>query len=221
LQVGSQIPAGSSISTGSGYVALRIGVGSLRLAPRTRVTLAGEAEAELAAGEVYFDSEAGENASELTIVTEIGTVRDVGTQFSARLDENRLEVGVREGRVAIDRGDELVPAQAGELVTVPEAAGRVRRAEIATFGDHWAWAERLAPPFDIDGRYVIDFLSWVAAQTGRTVEFADSSAERIARETILNGSIDLEPLPKLAAVLALTELGYSLERERIVITSAK
>src|SRR5262245_20553983 len=119
LQVGGQIPAGSSVWTGSGYVALRIGVGSLRLAPRTRVILTGEAEAELIAGEVYFDSEAGENAAELNIVTAIGTVRDVGTQFIARLDSNRLEVGVREGQVAIDRGDELVPAQAGELVTVP------------------------------------------------------------------------------------------------------
>jgi hypothetical protein len=222
LQVGSQIPAGASISTGSGYAALRIGVGSLRLAPRTRVTLSGEAEVELIAGDVYFDSEAVDDvAADLTIVTAIGTVRDVGTQFIARLDANRLEVGVRDGQVRIDRGDERVAADAGELVTVPKAAGRVRREAIETFGDQWEWAERLAPPFEIDGRHLIDFLSWVAAQTGRTVVFSDSNAERIARETILNGAIDLEPLPKLAAVMTLTELGHSLDGERIIISSVK
>jgi hypothetical protein len=35
----------------------------------------------------------------------------------------------------------------------------------------------------------------------------------------MNGSIDLEPLPKLAAVLALTDLAYSLDGERVVITA--
>jgi hypothetical protein len=48
---------------------------------------------------------------------------------------------------------------------------------------------------------------------------ADPAAERVARETRLKGSIDLEPLPKLAAVLALTDLTYSLEGERVVITA--
>jgi hypothetical protein len=222
LQVGAQLREGSSISTGSGYVALRMAVGSLRLAPRTRMTLSGDTQADLIGGQVYFDSEANDNAaSELAIVTAVGTLRDVGTQFIARLEANRLEVGVRDGQVAIDRGDERVAAQAGELVSVPEGRGGVRREAIEIFGDHWAWAEQLAPPFEIDGSYLIDFLSWVAGQTGRTVVFADSAAEQTARETVLNGSIDLEPLPKLAAVMTLTELGYSLNRERIIISSTK
>ena len=64
----------------------------------------------------------------------------------------------------------------------------------------------LAPPFDIDGRTVGDFLAWFAQQTGRSVVFGSPAAERLARETRLNGSIDLEPMQKLSAVLALTDL---------------
>ena len=44
-------------------------------------------------------------------------------------------------------------------------------------------------------------------------------AERLARETRLSGSIDLEPMQKLSAVLALTDLVYTVERERVVISA--
>jgi hypothetical protein len=77
----------------------------------------------------------------------------------------------------------------------------------------------MAPPFEINGRHLIEFLEWVAAQTGRTLEFADSAAERVARDTVLSGSIDLEPIPKLMAVLALTDLDYSIDGGRLLIAA--
>ena len=39
------------------------------------------------------------------------------------------------------------------------------------------------------------------------------------RKTRLSGSIDLEPMQKLSAVLALTDLVYTVERERVVISA--
>ena len=38
---------------------------------------------------------------------------------------------------------------------------------------------------------------------------------------MLSGTVDLEPLLKLAAVIATTDLDYSLEGERIVIRADK
>jgi hypothetical protein len=93
----------------------------------------------------------------------------------------------------------------------------VRREPIPTFGAEWEWAERLAPPFDIDGRTLGEFLSWFEAQTGRTVVFADATAEPALRDAVLSGSIDLPPLQKLSAVLALNDLTYVLDGERVVI----
>ena len=58
---------------------------------------------------------------------------------------------------------------------------------------------------------------WVERETGRRIVYADATAERAARETVLHGAIDLEPLPKLGAVLTLTDLGYTLDGERIII----
>jgi ferric-dicitrate binding protein FerR (iron transport regulator) len=217
LQIDASLPRGSIVATRNGQTALRLAAGgSLRLAPQTELRLTQETEVELLAGALYFDSEGASRAGEFAVLTAVGTLRDVGTQFIARLDSDRLEVGVRDGRVALARGAERADAGVGEKLTVPDGGG-IRRETIATYGDEWAWAERLAPPFDIDGRSLIDFLTWVSAQTGRSLAFSDAAVERTARETLLSGSIDLEPLPKLAAVVALTDLDYSLDGDRILI----
>jgi ferric-dicitrate binding protein FerR (iron transport regulator) len=221
LRVGDVLAEGATVATESGQVALRLSSGgSLRVAPQTRVTLAGANAAELDAGALYFDSEhAIARLEPFAVVTAHGTLRDVGTQFAATVDDARLEVGVREGRVALARGTDSTAVGAGEKLTVGRGAD-VRREPLPTFGGDWAWAERLAPPFDTDGRRLIEVLEWVAAQTGRTLAFADAAVERTARETVLTGSIDLEPLPKLVAVLAVTDpdLDYSIEGERLLIT---
>jgi ferric-dicitrate binding protein FerR (iron transport regulator) len=221
IAVGAPISAGAEIDTHSGQIALRLADagGSLRLAPRTELTLSATAGARLDAGSLYFDSEDGSAVAHFEIRTPFGIVRDVGTQFIAKLEGEHLEVGVRDGRVAIARDSEIVEASPGERLTVPRGMASVRRGTIESFGADWSWAERLAPPFDIDGRRLIDFLTWVAEQTGRALEFADAATEQTARDTLLSGSIDLEPLPKLAAVLALTDLDYQIDGERIVITS--
>jgi ferric-dicitrate binding protein FerR (iron transport regulator) len=218
LAVGAAVAAGDTLATGPGQIALRLANGgSLRIGPRSEVVLAGAAAAELVAGVLYFDSEGQRADGEFTVTTELGTVRDVGTQFFVRLDDAQaaLAVGVRDGRVELTKDGASGTAGVGERLVATPAT--IRRETLATFGGEWDWAEQLAPPFDIDGRTVSDFLGWFADQTGRRIVFADPAAERLARETTLSGSIDLEPLQKLSAVLALTDLTYQLDGERVVI----
>jgi ferric-dicitrate binding protein FerR (iron transport regulator) len=219
LHRGDAIPEGATLTTGSGQAALRLSAGgSLRVAPETRLTLTAANSAALEAGALYFDSEGARARGEaFFVVTAHGTLRDVGTQFVATVDNARLEVGVRDGRVALTRGTDSTAVASGEKITVSGSAA-VRRESLSTFGSEWAWAERLAPPFDIDGRRLVDFLDWFVDQTGHTLAFADPAVERIARETVLNGSIDLEPLSKLRSVMSLTDLNYSIEGGRLLIT---
>jgi len=147
----------------------------------------------------------------------------MGTQVVARLAGERLDVAVRDGRVAIERGSGAVDVVAGERISMTSGASAPRRERSASFGGDWDWAERLAPPFDIDGRPLIDFLHWIEAQTGRTLEFADPATEQAVRDTKMTAgaTIDLEPLPKLTAVLSLTRFDYKLDGPRIVIRAGK
>jgi hypothetical protein len=105
---------------------------------------------------------------------------------------------------------------AGEKLTVPEGAA-ARRQRLSPYGGEWEWVELLAPPFATDGRSVGEISSWVAEQTGRELAFATPAAERIAQTSVVRGSIDLAPLPKLAAVLATADLDYTLDGGTILI----
>jgi ferric-dicitrate binding protein FerR (iron transport regulator) len=217
LAAGSGIVGGTQLESVDGQIGLRLASGgSLRIGPRSRVVLAGSDEAELLAGVLYFDSEE-QRTSEFAVITQLGRVRDIGTQFLARLDDGQLDVGVREGRVNVTRGAASDTAGVGERLVTTQAGNDLRRDSIATFGGEWEWAERVAPPFDIDGRTLGEFLAWFEAQTGRTVVFADAAADGALRSAVLSGSIDLPPLQKLSAVLALNDLTYVLDGERVVI----
>jgi hypothetical protein len=219
LAIGADVPNAVRIETHNGQVALRLADGgSMRLAPQTRMTFAAAGRATLDAGAVYFDSEDG---APVEVRTPLGIVRDMGTQFVARLAGERLEVAVRDGRVAIERGSGAVDVAAGERVSMTSSAAAPRRERSASFGADWDWVESLAPPFDIDGRKLIDFLHWVEAQTGRTLEFADAKTEQAARDIVLSGSVDNEPLRMLPSVLATTDLGSTLDGDRILIRAAK
>jgi ferric-dicitrate binding protein FerR (iron transport regulator) len=220
VAVGETLVAGSMLSTGAGQVALRLASGgSLRVGPQSEIVLTGANAAELVAGVLYFDSEDRRSGVEFAVTTKIGTVRDVGTQFLVRLgdDGSQLDVGVRDGRIALVTSAESGTAGAGERLVASDRAATIRREPMATFGSEWEWAEKLAPPFDIDGRTIGDLLAWVAAQTGRTVVFTDPAAERLAGEHVLRGSIDLEPLQKLSAALATTDLEAALEDGRVLV----
>ena len=218
LGAGSGVVAGTQVDSGEGQVGLRLASGgSLRIAPHSRVVLVGGDEAELLAGALYFDSEA-QRSSEFAVLTELGRVRDVGTQFLVRLDDERLDVGVRAGFVNVTRGAASHTAGAGERLVATQTTNDLRRDTVPTFGADWEWAERLAPPFDTNGRTLGEFLEWFSAQTGRIVVFADAALERTMRPALLRGSVgDEPPMQKLSAVLALNDLTYVLDGERVVI----
>lgn len=217
VSAGSGIVAGVRLESGDGQLSLRLANGgSLRIGPRSRVALASGDEAELLAGAVYFDSEQ-RRPNEFVVTTQLGEIRDVGTQFLVRLDDEKLAVGVREGRVTLTRGGNLGTAGVGQSLVASQAGNGLRRDSIETFGADWEWAERLAPPFDIEGRTLGEFLAWFEAQTGRTVVFADAATERELRSAVQKGSVDFPPLQKLSAVLAINDLTYTLEGDRVVI----
>jgi ferric-dicitrate binding protein FerR (iron transport regulator) len=220
LVIGGALEAGHTVRSGAGGVALRLATGgSLRIASESRLVLTGADSAELLAGQLYFDSE-GERSGEFVVTTELGSVRDVGTQFLARLDDvaGRFDVGVRDGRVELTSSVGNGAAGAGERLIVIENAPAIRREQIATYGGDWEWTERLARPFDTDGRTVEELLNWFASQTGRSVVFASPEAEQAARDAVIRGSINaVAPLPKLQAALATTTLTYTLDGERVII----
>ena len=225
LAVGATIRAGSELETGgpgegaATHAALRLTDGtSLRLDAGSRVRLTSASVVGLERGAVYVDSgrEPGSGESRrraVAVRTPLGVATDVGTQFEVRLlDEETMRVRVREGEVRIEGagGSEAsFTAVAGVELTL-HADGSVTRERVAGHGSPWGWAVTAAPPFEIEGRRLEEFLDWLGHETGWKIRYADSQLEAQAGPSVLHGAVGhLSPHEATGVVLA----GAGLEHE--------
>jgi hypothetical protein len=123
-------------------------------------------------------------------------VRDIGTQFEARLLASAgsdpapaaLRIRVREGKVLVAHGGQEHQAQTGgELVL--HSNGSLQRAEVALYGPGWDWVQHAAPALAIEGASLADFLRWVSRETGLQWRLAEPRAGKAPEDIILHGSI--------------------------------
>ncbi len=221
LAVAAEIPAGATLATADdGLLAVRLAAGpSLRLDAGTRLTLESATVVALRQGAVYFDSAPGA-AAEVEVHTPFGVVRDVGTQFEARLVGGGLRLQVREGEVRLEREGAEHPALAGAVLTV-EAGGTVETGTVPDYGDAWDWMLAVTPAFVLEDRTVGEFLAWVARETGWRLRYADPTLESEVAAAVAHGSIaGLAPDQSLEVVLPTAGLGFRVEAGTLHVARA-
>src|SRR5262245_46206350 len=225
LAVAQSVSTGETIQTDDrSRAALQfVDAVSLRLDQGTIVKVASADELVLTAGALYIDSQA-QNPQELTVRTDAGSVRHVGTQYEVRTHADDMVVSVREGRVMIanaagTRGGTAQgtsSAVASEDIRVPPR-GQIVRGTVAAHAPRWQWAAHTAPQFDINDHTLAVFLEWVARETGRKVVYASSEAQSAANGLKLRGSIlGLDPDTALNAVLSTTQLHRYQTKDELI-----
>lgn len=228
LQVGGDLSAGTAVVT-SGWTgdqaagaALRLAGGqSLRLAADTRVRLVSDRRFELEHGTLYVDSNPYAGAGGVEVVTALGTVRDIGTQFEVRLGEGAAAVRlrVREGEVALEAEGETYRAVRGEQLSLL-GDGSIARAAVESYGPEWEWVMATAPGIEIEGLPLGSFLAWASREIGRELRYADPAlAQAAATEITVHGSIaGFTPAEALATVMAGSGVRHQVENGTILIT---
>ena len=200
---GSAVTSGSTVTTSDGTLAMTLTSGvHLRLDASSAARVDSATDVVLERGAVYVDSAGAyptqPGASAISIHTPAGLVRDIGTQFEVRIEARlagaAIRIRVRDGQVRVT-DENGVDARAGageELFLRPDGSYRsISRRPSAATGSEWAWAERAAPPFSVDGETLGAFLDWVSREGAWTVTFADRRLSTAARATVLHGRPDL------------------------------
>jgi ferric-dicitrate binding protein FerR (iron transport regulator) len=198
--------------------------GSLRIDEDTRVEFLSVDEIALRSGRVYFDSQpstlqAGitqSSAASFAIRTDQGVVKHVGTQYMTGINGGAVTISVREGQVRIENDYQQATAVAGMQVTMV-GNSQPTYANVSCHGDNWHWVEQMAPAIDIDQRSAYEFISWVGRESCLEVRFVSDAVERRAHETIMAGTVNLEPQIALQTLLQTTDLGVHIENGWIVI----
>lgn len=221
LRVGSVVHAEVELSTATdARVSLRAPSGhSVRLDSGSTMRIDSDSSFTLTRGGIYVDTgvRRGPGSKSITIVTPIGTIDDVGTQFEARFEDGALAVRVREGEVTVRAAASSTTVRGGEVLTL-DAAGRIERT-----GDPNAripWAEAIAPSMAIEGRSLLEFLDWVARERGVGVRFTDPNLAKKAPSIVLRGSIDGMSLEEATrSVLSTCGLTPRFEKDVLVVIS--
>lgn len=228
---GAELRSGHRLQTGSdGHAALRLGPGSIqvRLDSDTSLRLLSDDRVELERGAVYVDtgtedtgSDAGAvtgpaGAATIEVLTALGLVQDIGTRFEIRWspEDEALRLRVRDGEVRFtpDDGSQLKTSESASAGTelAVYSDGQVTRSDAEVHGATWDWVVRAAPPFDLEGRSLDEFLRWLEGESNLSIRFLDPALADESRRVILHGSIEgLTPTEALRLVL----LGSGLRAE--------
>jgi ferric-dicitrate binding protein FerR (iron transport regulator) len=236
MAAGGAVMSGSMVTTSVGTLAMTLTSGvHLRLAAASSVRVDSVTDVALERGAVYVDSAGAHptqpGASPISIRTPSGLVRDIGTQFEVRIEVRLAGAGVRirvrdgQVRVTYANGADARAGAGEELFSRPDGSDRsIDRRPIATTGSEWAWAERAAPPFAVEGQTLGAFLDWVSHEGAWTVTFADRRLSATARTTVLHGRPDLlmelTPAEALDVILPTCGLRHRIDRNggrRVVI----
>lgn len=213
------IHAGQVMQTGKDSVAglMWLTGGSLRVDAQTRIEFVAANEIFLHRGRVYFDSFGAAPGGDLIIRSQYGVVSHVGTQYMTAIRDRKLVIMVREGEVLVQAADQSRKIGQGQRA---ELSGN-RRAMITNtngVGPDWDWIESVAPSISVDGRSAYEFLDWVSRQTGYRIEFASKTAEQIARETLLKGTVSADPRNELRMRMLTMDLDAGFDNTEAVIT---
>jgi ferric-dicitrate binding protein FerR (iron transport regulator) len=197
--------------------------GSLRIDENTTVVFEAENQIYLKDGRVYFDSESGSLSSQaqtsgtanLSIRTDHGMVRHLGTQYMTAVADDELVISVREGVVSID-GNVTARASAGQQFAISGSGALTINDTNGV--DNWEWVEKSTPAINLDGRLVAEALEWVSRESGRTISYESEEAELVANQARLRGNMELPPSRALDIFMMTVDLNARIEGEVIVVS---
>jgi ferric-dicitrate binding protein FerR (iron transport regulator) len=207
-----------------GLAALQLASGqSLRINRSTRFWFESPSVIRLERGTVFFDSRVfdsnadGTDASDIQILTDLGVVYEIGTQFEVMRQDGDLRVRVREGAIDLERGKQRHRAEMGAQLLI-EDGETLSRLEVPIYGPEWNWILALSPKFELEGSSLAEFLQWVSRETGRTMQMSARADEARSMSVILHGSIDeLPPDEALEAVLPTCDLRHAVNGGTVLI----
>ena len=221
LAGGEMLLAGKIISSdGSGQALLHLLNGTtVRVDVNSRLHFKSESSIFLDQGAVYLDC--GRSSGSIELVTSLGTIKDLGTQFEVRLHGGGMRVTVREGSVFLEQQGASRTVVAGKQLTI-DPKGAASYGDVATYGPQWTWVAEVTPVFRIEGRSLMEFLDWLTRENGWSLEFADPRLRNAAPNTVLHGSIlGLQPEEMPGAVLPVCGLTFTLEHGVLTVRPGK
>ncbi len=197
------LAAGETITTGQeSGLAIHWSDGAvLRMGENSVLQLQSVDVINLRRGKLFIDTSAlQQQMSAPLLVTEQGEIRHIGTTWVTEAGDFGTRLKVRDGKVSFTghatQDQTLAPTLGGQQLLI-STKGEFTSSAINTWGEEWAWAEKLADVFPAEERNMDQLFEWVGHETGRRVVYGSAQARQLARQTLLLGEFSLPPMQAL------------------------
>lgn len=177
----------------------------LRIDGRSSVVWQGADRLELIQGAVYVDTG---DRDDMTVVTNRGTVTDIGTRFLVSLEGDTLEVAMRDGRTVVDSTFGRFEADAadghGDVLRISDRD--VSSTVEPTSEDRWEWIHAVPRGYDSDRVAIV--LQQIADDLGLVLDYADAGTRAwVMNQRLLGERLSaLEPQQALGVLSTATGL---------------
>jgi len=211
------LEAGDTLRTGAdGQLAIALADGmSLRVNVDSELAFADQAHVNLAAGTIYLDSGLG-NRADLEVLTPLGTVEHVGTQYEVNVGESNLRLRVREGSVAYSGVAGELTTAAGQQVDVA-SNGQTTMMAFAADDPAWDWAEALAVLAPAEDYVVGEVIAWAARELALEIEYANPQIELRWATEKTKYLAEFNPEQALDAIEQTTDTTLTISEGRLLI----
>lgn len=196
------LPGDTLRTSGNSFAALHSESGlDLRIDQNSELRIVAADAVYLGVGGIYADA-AGD--ATLAVETRLGEVRDIGTRYEVRVEDNQWRVQVREGAVVVNLTDGAeATATAGERLLLVQNA--ISRESVTPTDASWQWTHTVSPAITLDTLTLLEYLHWWSRESGVVVRFDSDVEEALAAQTRLHGDISTLGLQEgLRAVLSST-----------------
>lgn len=202
----TEVRVGAEIAARSG-AALRAADGTeIRLRAGSVLLLEGVGHWRLQEGAIYLDDErpasvgAGRASPSVPRWLHAGEVKvaELGTRFAVGREAGRTWVRVRSGAVVVRSGEHVARLDQGRGLEVTSSGIFT---DLSVDAESWSWVLEAAPPFELEGRVLDDYLAWLTHETGW--RFRTDAVAREVASSPLHGSLEgFAPGATLAVVAA-------------------
>ena len=188
----------------------------LRLAQATSVKFLAADRFELLRGRVYIDTH---NRADVTVVTSMGEIADIGTQYSVTQAPNGLDVAVRSGSAVLTTPSNRYQADADSLsagIIQVTTAGVVSQRQEPKSASRWDWIHTAAAGYS--SHEVSRVLIQIAQDLGVALHYASVGEQATLANVTYTGDLSKkEPKEALELVALSSGIHWTLDNQTLTI----
>lgn len=171
LKKDQNITSGLWLKTESGLATVAFNDNSqLRIDSHSLLHFNDSEEIELQMGQIYHDADDIIQAQKLMIKTQQASIQHIGTRYAVSLDNDKLNVMVRNGQVAFESHGQHKQLAAEQQLTM-DVTGQIAIKHIDAYDKSWNWTQQAIKPFNLKNKNLNQFIRWYAHEQGYTVDW--------------------------------------------------